>query len=120
MAFGGPARFLVSGVNAVVSALREAPIVGPMVRKQITSISYTGRKSGKTFSLPVGYRRSGDVVTIRVGMPDQKNWWRNFLGTGAALTLELDGSERRAHAVATRDAAGQVTVVATLDQPAAT
>lgn len=120
MAFGGPARFLVDTVNAVVTALSSAPLVGPVVRRQITSITYTGRKSGKTFTLPVGYRVSGDVVTIRVAMPDQKNWWRNFLGSGAPLTVELDGSERRAHAVANRDAAGQVTVVATLDQPSAT
>lgn len=115
MAFGGPARFLISTVNTAVTALRNAPVIGPAVRRQITAISYTGRKSGKTFTLPVGYQRSGDVVTIRVGMPGQKNWWRNFLGAGAPLSIELDGGQRRAHAVATRDAAGRVTVTATLE-----
>ena len=115
MAFGGPVRVLVEAVNTVMTALTHAPLLGPVLGRYITEISYTGRKSGKTFTLPIGYVRRGDTVTIRVSMPDKKNWWRNFLGAGAPLSIRLDGTERPAHAVATRDAAGRVTVVANLE-----
>ena len=106
---------VVRVVNRVFVALMDAPLLGGLVRRGLVVIRYEGRKSGKTFELPVGYRRSGDVIVVRVGMPDRKNWWRNFLGDGAPLVfVGLDGADRAAHAVATRDAGGGVSVRATL------
>jgi hypothetical protein len=58
----------------------------------------------------VAYRRSGDELEIAANMPDAKNWWRNFLGDGAPLTVRLDGIEHAGHAVAQRDEHGKVTV----------
>jgi hypothetical protein len=55
------------------------------------------------------------TITIGVQMPDAKNWWRNFLGDGEPLTLELDGADRTGHAVARRDDRGRVTVTVRLD-----
>ena len=53
---------------------------------------------------------------IRVGMPDKKAWWRNFLGEGSAVTfVGLDGRDRTGHALATRDERGGVSVTAQLD-----
>jgi hypothetical protein len=43
-------------------------------------------------------------------MPEAKNWWRNFIGDGAPLSVRLNGVERIGHAVAQRDASGRVTV----------
>jgi hypothetical protein len=64
----------------------------------------------------VGYRRSGDTVTIGVASPDAKSWWRNFLGEGGPLTLlKLDGQDRTGHAVAHRDDRGRVSVRVRLD-----
>lgn len=100
----------VHRVNKLIRGLRDAPLVGKAVRRQITVVSYTGRKSGRTFSTPVSFRRNGDVVDIRVVAPDSKNWWRNFGGEGAPLTLELDGVERTGHATWHRDEKGRVTV----------
>jgi hypothetical protein len=48
-------------------------------------------------------------------MPDGKKWWRNFTGEGASLSILLAGSEQPAHAVATRDSRGRVTVTVRLD-----
>ena len=107
MDFRGP---LVRGFNNVIIKLRTAPLVGKFVRKGLTVVSYTGRRSGRTFTTPVGYRRTGDVVEIRVMMPDAKTWWRNFTGEGGPLTLELDGAQRTGHATSHRDDQGRVTV----------
>jgi hypothetical protein len=48
-------------------------------------------------------------------MPDAKTWWRNFLGAGAPLSMQLKGVDRAGHAVARRDPKGQVTVSVRLD-----
>lgn len=109
-----PHRF-VDAVNARVVALRDSPRWGPWARRRFTVVTYTGRRSGRTFSTPVGYQRSGDTVTIGVAMPDAKTWWRNFLGEGAPIRLELDDAERSGHAVAHRDERGRVAVTIDLD-----
>ncbi|MCV7420443.1 hypothetical protein H7K45_07820 [Mycobacterium yunnanensis] len=106
----------VRAVNGLAVAVMNAPILGRLVRRGLVEIRYVGRKSGKTFEIPVGYRRSGESLTIPVGMPEKKNWWRNFLGEGGAITLVgLDGRDRTGHAVATRTDRGSVSVRVRLD-----
>ena len=79
-------------------------------------VQYVGRISGKSFETPVGYRRSGDTVTINVMAPDSKTWWRNLLGEGAPITLvNLDGADRTGHGTAARDDNGRVAVSVQLD-----
>jgi hypothetical protein len=105
-------------VNGLVVRLLDVPVLGGFVRRGLVEVRYVGRRSGKTFEIPVGYRRSGDAITIGVSMPDGKNWWRNFLGEGASITfLGLGGRDRTAHAIATRDERGRVSVTARLDAP---
>jgi len=107
---------LVGIVNGVFVRLMNVPGIGAIVRRGLVVIRYTGRRSGKTFETPLGYRRSGDTVKINIVGADSKNWWRNFLGDGAPLTLlNLDGHDRSGHAVAERDANGRVSVTVRLD-----
>jgi len=91
----------VAGYNGAVLALRSSRLLGPPMRRRLTIVSYTGRRSGRRFSTPVAFKRSGDVATITVMLASAKKWWRNFTGDGGPLTLELDGRERTGHAVAT-------------------
>jgi hypothetical protein len=102
-------------VNAGVEALARSPRLGRVIGRSIAMISYVGRRSGRTFRTPVGYRRVGDELVIGVQFPDAKNWWRNFLGDGGPLTVELDGVGRTGHAVATRDERGRVALRVQLD-----
>jgi hypothetical protein len=85
-----------------------------MVSRRLTIVTYTGRRSGRTFSTPVGFRRVDDVVTIGVQLPEAKKWWRNFLDEGGPISLELDGADRTGHAIARRDPKGRVTVTVRL------
>jgi hypothetical protein len=104
--------------NALAVKLMDAPLLGGLVRRGLVELQYVGRRSGKTFKIPVGYRRTGDTVLVTVSMPDAKQWWRNFLGEGAPITfIGLDGQDRTGHAVATRDERGRVSVTAQLDSP---
>ena len=115
MAFGMSASPFVRAVNALAVGLIRAPVVGRLVGRGLVVIRYDGRRSGKTFEIPVGYRRSGHDLTIGVAAPDAKNWWRNFVGDGAPITLlNLNGRDRAGHAVAKRDAKGRVSVTVRL------
>ncbi|MFJ6595058.1 hypothetical protein ACIQPP_30455 [Streptomyces violaceusniger] len=86
---------------------------------RLTVVTYTGRRSGRSFSTPVAYQRAADVVTITVAMPERKLWWRNFTGEGWQIALDLDGSDRTGHGVARVDGKGRVTITVRLDEPPA-
>ena len=96
--------------NAPVAAIANSPRLGARLRRSVTMITYTGRRSGRTFRTPVAYRRRGDEIEIAANLPDAKTWWRNFVGEGGPVSLTLDGAERTGHAVAHRDDKGRVTV----------
>jgi hypothetical protein len=103
-------------VNDAAVFLINAPLVGRLIGRGLVVIRYVGRRSGTTFEIPVGYRRSGSSFVIGVSAPDAKNWWRNFLGEGAPITfVNFDGKDRNGHAVAKRDARGRVSVTVRLD-----
>ncbi|MCW2629781.1 hypothetical protein [Mycobacterium sp.] len=107
---------LVRIVNGVAVGLINAPILGNLIGRGLVVVRYVGRRSGKTFEMPVGYRRTGEALVIGVASPDAKNWWRNFLGEGGPITLvDLDGADRTGHAVADRDDNGRVRVTVQLD-----
>jgi deazaflavin-dependent oxidoreductase (nitroreductase family) len=59
-----------------------------MVSKSILLITFTGRKSGKTYTTPVSYSQSGDQVQVFT----HAGWWKN-LSPGAPVTLRLRGRE---------------------------
>jgi hypothetical protein len=102
-------------MNKLFIALIDAPVVGPVVRRGIINVRYVGRRSGKTIETPVGYRRTTDGVIINVMSPQNKTWWRNFLGDGGEITLlKFDGRDRTGHAIADRDAKGAVSVAVRL------
>ena len=115
MASGYSDNRFVRAVNAFFVSLIDAPVLGRLVGQGLVVIRYTGRRSGKTIEIPVGYRRRGDLVTINVAAPNGKTWWRNFLGAGAELTLlNFHGADRTGHASATRDPKGRVKVTVAL------
>ncbi len=87
----------------------------PRWQRRFTIITYTGRRSGRTFSTPVAYKRDGNKLTIGVQMPDAKNWWRNFLD-GGPITVQLDGVDHTGHAISHRDDRGRVTVTVQLSE----
>lgn len=64
-------------------------------------ITYRGRRSGRRFTIPVMYAEREGTLTIFVGHPERKTWWRN-LRDGAEVEVRLRGRRLR----------GQATVVA--------
>jgi hypothetical protein len=99
--------------NRLVRALLRSP-AHRLVSGRLALITVTGRRSGRRFTFPVGYRQDDDEVTIGVGWPDRKVWWRNLRNGGAPVTLRLRGAERHGRAEV-REGEGGVAVHVRLD-----
>jgi deazaflavin-dependent oxidoreductase (nitroreductase family) len=74
-------------VNQAMKLVLRSPVHG-MVSTTVLLISFTGRKSGKTYTTPVSYSQDGDLVTIFT----HADWWKN-LRNGAPVTLRMRGRE---------------------------
>jgi hypothetical protein len=115
MASGYNENRFVRAFNTFAVRLINAPVLGSVIGQGLVVVRYTGRRSGNIFEIPVGYRRRGNVVIINVAAPRGKTWWRNFLGSGAELTLlNFHGADRTGQATATRDPKGRVKVTVQL------
>jgi deazaflavin-dependent oxidoreductase (nitroreductase family) len=63
-------------------------------------ITFSGRKSGKMFTIPVNYVQDGDKITI---FSDRERvWWRNLQG-GAKLLVRVKGKKVEATGEAIED-----------------
>lgn len=74
-------------VNRGMKFILRSPLHG-MVSKTILLITFTGRKSGKTYTTPVSYSQFDDEVYIFT----HANWWKNLYG-GAPVSLHIRGRE---------------------------
>ena len=103
--------------NPVIKGLLQSPLHPLAVSRRLALITVTGRRSGREYTFPVGYRQDGDRVTIGIDWPERKVWWRN-LRDGGSVRLRLRGEERTGHAVVEGDEQSGVKVVVQLDTPA--
>jgi deazaflavin-dependent oxidoreductase (nitroreductase family) len=99
--------------NPLVRAVLSSPL-HPLLSRGLALITVTGRRSGRRFTFPVGYRQDGDRVTISVGWPERKHWWRN-LTDGARVDMRIRGQHRVGQAKARGDERTAVTVEVQLD-----
>ena len=68
---------------------------------EILSITVTGRKSGKSYSTPIGYLRDGETI---IALSRGTNWYKNALAAGEA-TLEIKGRSFKVRVEAVTDQA---------------
>ncbi|MFT3662660.1 MAG: nitroreductase/quinone reductase family protein [Gordonia sp. (in: high G+C Gram-positive bacteria)] len=93
--------------NKVVAPLLQAPVVGALLGRSMAELTYTGRRSGKTYHLVVNYKRKADdEIVVGVALPDKKTWWRNFYPDPGPILVRLDGVDRPGTAVAKRSEKG--------------
>jgi ubiquinone/menaquinone biosynthesis C-methylase UbiE len=72
-------------VNRIMAAVLRSPL-HVLVSRTIMLITFTGRKTGRTYTTPVSYLREGDTVTLFT----RSRWWKNLVG-GAPVTLRIQG-----------------------------
>ncbi len=68
---------LLSPLNGVVSTLLLSRLHF-LASKGLLVLSWSGRKSGRRFSVPAGYQEDDDAVVVMISKRDEKNWWKNF------------------------------------------
>jgi deazaflavin-dependent oxidoreductase (nitroreductase family) len=76
--------WLTHAWNPLVVLVLRSPL-HRLFSKALLLVSYAGRRTGQTRTLPVMYARDGDRLLVLVAHPGRKVWWRNF-----------DGAPRRA------------------------
>ena len=83
-----PSNFMIRRVlNPFMTTILKSPLHGLVIGNTML-ITFTGRKSGKRYTTPIGYIRDGEMVICST----KANWWKNLRG-GAPVTVRLQGHE---------------------------
>jgi hypothetical protein len=82
---------LSTRINPIVRAVLRSR-AHPLLSRGLMLITVTGRKTGRTYTIPVGYLTMDDAILILVSEPSRKTWWRNYLEPGP-IGLRLRGRE---------------------------
>lgn len=75
-------------VNPVMKLLLHSPLHG-LLSNNLMTLTFQGRKSGKRYTIPVGYLQRGDALYLFT----HSGWWKNLQG-GAPVTVRLRGQNR--------------------------
>ena len=99
--------FMNKIINPLVMLILRSPLHA-LLSAAVLLITCSGRKTGRTYCLPVQYAQEGNSIYIVPGMPEKKTWWRNLkedspvqlslrgrdvAGTGRLLRPDTDSAE---------------------------
>lgn len=84
-----PDRRVLRAINPVVSAVLRSPL-HRVLSGRVFLLTYTGRRSGRRYTVPLGYTPDGPALLVVSQQSERKRWWRNLRG-GAPVTLHLRG-----------------------------
>jgi hypothetical protein len=69
-------------------------LLHPVLSWGLLLLTFTGRWSGRRFTIPVGYQRESDgVLTVMASEAPKKQWWKNYRRPGP-VELLLRGRRR--------------------------
>ena len=71
-----PAGDPPAALNTLVKFLLKTPILQTTIGKHLALLSFTGRRSGKRYTIPVSCQRKGDSVFMLT--EKSRSWWQNF------------------------------------------
>jgi F420H(2)-dependent quinone reductase len=80
------ALFVTKGLNVVFSVILRSPI-HRMLSQKFLLLSFQGRKSGKQYTLVVGYLREGEALEVI----SPRNWYKNLRGGNTQVSILLQG-----------------------------
>ena len=68
---------LIQPLNGLITRILKSRLHWPLSNALIV-VSWAGRKSGRPFSIPVGYQAEDDTIIVMISKPGTKVWWKNF------------------------------------------
>jgi deazaflavin-dependent oxidoreductase (nitroreductase family) len=78
--------------NGIMVALLRSPLHGA-VSRSVLALTYTGRKSGRSYTVPVNYVRDpDDNHRLLITSAPARTWWRN-LRSGQVVSVRLRGRD---------------------------
>ena len=86
----------MSRLDPVIAWLLRSPL-HPLLSRGLMLITVTGRRTGRRYTIPVGYQRHGDSIRVLVSKARRKQWWRNYREP-AEVELCLRGAALRGRA----------------------
>lgn len=96
------------------SFVLDTPGLHQLMSRRYLLLTFTGRRSGRSFRIPVAYARHGDRLVISTDSP----WWRNLVANpGVRLRLQGQDRDARATLVADEDAAVERLLLLTREVP---
>ena len=87
-----PPAAVLRVVNPILRLLLRTPVLGA-ARKQLMVVSFSGRKSGRQYAIPLSAHWIDNDLYALTGAP----WQRNFRGDGAAAQVLHDGKTTTMH-----------------------
>ena len=87
---------LSTRLNPVVAATLRSPLHW-LLSSGLMLITVTGRKTGRRYTIPVGYHQVADAIIVMVGEAPSKTWWRNYRSPGP-IELRVRGKLLRGSA----------------------
>jgi hypothetical protein len=94
-----PSRLVLRMINPFVSAILRSPM-HRLLSNQMLLLTFIGHKSWRRYTIPVGYTREGDTLTIF----SSRSWYKNLRG-GRSVALHLGGRAREGRAEVIEDRA---------------
>lgn len=95
---GPPAQWLFHMIlNPLMTLLLRSPLHF-LVSDSLMLFTFTGRKSGREYTTPVGYHEIDEEFVVFT----HSDWWKNLKG-GAEVKLRIAGDRRIGHASPIRD-----------------
>ena len=92
-------QLLLKAQNPFMKWLLRSPF-HIVVSRMYLLISFTGRKSGRTYATPVQYSQQGEMLYIITS--EGYTWWKNLRG-GAEVLVHLRGKTYPGHAESSTD-----------------
>src|SRR5437870_13848474 len=83
---------IMSMLNPVIGAVLRSPL-HRLVSPGLLLLTVTERRTGRRYSIPVGYQRDGDDLVVMVSEARSKQWWRNY-EEPAPIEMRLRGEQR--------------------------
>jgi len=80
------AQALTKGLNVIFAAILRSPFHG-MLSQKFVLLSFKGRKSGKRYTLVVGYLHESEVLEVI----SPRSWWKNLRGENTQVSVLLQG-----------------------------
>ena len=95
--------------NTLATSVLRSPLHGVMSRSLLV-LTYTGRRSGTNYTIPLQYIEHNGELCIWAGSADEKTWWRNFEKFGA-VDVRLRGRDRTGKACVIDNPARRIDVL---------